>query len=192
MEVSQYGPYVPLTFVVLFLIYAWHRRRSIVNVKKLAIASTFGVAMAIGFGLAGIETPAGRITLVDAGVLFTAMTFGPAIGALAGGAGAGTIAILIGNPILVPVIATSRAVEGLVAGYVSKGGEGFSGPILGGVLGGLFTASIMVTFSYWSLGSTEAVKTLSAVLTEVTTGVLLGVALSWPFKKRNEGLDELI
>ncbi len=190
MVVAKYLPCTPLVVLLAFIIYVWVKRREVKSFRRLVLGSLLALAVPSSLGLFGIETNLGKITLIDVGVMFVAMTFGPAIGALSG-AGAG-LAFLTGSPYLIPVVVVARSLEGLLTGWMSRNGKGFSALILGGVSGGLVATAVMVAFYYWSGGICAALRLTSTVLTEVTTGILLGTALSGSIRKRYSGLEETI
>ncbi len=190
MEAVEYLPYSPLALVLAFVIYVWVKRREVKSFRRLLLGTLLALAIPPSLALIGIETALGKVTLVDVGVMFVAMTFGPAIGALSGAGAA--LAFLTGSPYLIPVIVVARSLEGLMTGWVARNGEGFSALILGGVSGGLVATAVIVAFGYWSGGLSEALRLTSTVLTEVTTGMLLGTALSGSIKKRYIGLEETL
>lgn len=95
------------------------------------------VTVATGF-LPRVPIPAtgGYVHLGDIFVFFAAFTFGPWVGAVAGGIGCSLADLLTGYAVWAPLTLIAHGVEGLVAGYLGKGRQ-FTGLALAWLAGAI-------------------------------------------------------
>ena len=72
-----------------------------------------------------IPATGGYINVGDVIIFTSAILFGPMVGALAGGIGSAVADILFGYPAFAPYTFVIKGLEGFVAGYISRDGNGF-------------------------------------------------------------------
>jgi len=186
-----YGWYALAVPPLAFIIYVWRRKNSVAKWPRLGLCSALAVLITMALAMwYPVETPMGAISFVDVGVMAVAMTFGPEIGGLAGAFGPALgLFITGGGPVAVLVL--TKGIEGIVTGYVSEKSEGPSGRILGGVLGGSMAIAITLVLAYTAgIGDPDAV--LSTGLVEVSTGIILGTAISGLVKRKVQWTEEVI
>lgn len=109
------------------------------NPRTLAVTAVMiaVVTVATGF-LPRVPIPGtgGYVHLGDIFVFFSAFTFGPVIGAIAGGVGCALADILGGYAVWAPLTLIAHGVQGYVAGHFGKGKE-LKGLIIAWVLGSI-------------------------------------------------------
>lgn len=89
----------------------------------------------------------GYIHLGEAGILFSAFSFGPWVGAVVGGLGTALADVTLGFPLWAPFSLLIHGLQGWVAGWVVRRWPGLGGLILASVLGG-----IIVVAGYFPVG----------------------------------------
>ena len=177
---TEYSLLIPL---IAFALYLWKKRPLIKRPGRLTTSTL--LALSLSFALSiwkPVTTPYGPLSFVDVGVMTLAMIFGPAIGGFAGSLGPAIGTLLTGGPVAVVMIA--RGLEGLITGYVSQNMDGSSGKIVGGALGGIVAISVVLSFMYLSGNVGRINEILSTMLTEVSTGIILGTGLNGIIKRK--------
>lgn len=141
-----------------------------------------------------VPTPAtgGYINLGDTMVMFTAMLFGPVIGAFAGGVGSALGDVMGGYPGWAPITLVVKGIEGLVVGYVAKRMQGNSGLIVGGTIGGLLMVTGYFLFEAYAFGVPAALEEVPGNLLQAVTGIIVGTLLTNAIKKRYPEVEALI
>ena len=86
-----------------------------VTAMMVAVVATFTYVAKLPFTPTG-----GYVSLCDVGVFFAAVTFGPWIGLIAGGVGAGVADIISGFAQFAWLSFLAHGLEGLVAGYIAQ------------------------------------------------------------------------
>ncbi|AMQ18641.1 ECF transporter S component [Thermococcus peptonophilus] len=193
-ELANYTPYVFLVAVLVFLAYIWANRTKFKSVNTIAIAGITAALVAVATNVIKVPTPAtgGYINLGDTMVMFTAMLFGPVIGAFAGGVGSALGDVMGGYPGWAPVTLVVKGIEGLVVGYVAKRMPGNSGLIVGGTIGGLLMVTGYFLFEAYAFGVPAALEEVPGNLLQAVTGVLVGTVLTNAIKKRYPEVEALI
>jgi uncharacterized membrane protein len=193
-ELANYTPYVFLLAIVVFLAYIWVNREKFKSVNTIAIAGIAAALVAVATNVIKVPTPAtgGYINLGDTMVMFTAMLFGPVIGAFAGGVGSALGDVMGGYPGWAPVTLVVKGIEGLVVGYIAMRIKGTSGLIVGGTIGGLLMVLGYFLFEAYAFGIPAALTEVPGNLLQAVTGVLVGVLLTDAIKKRYPEIESLI
>lgn len=91
-----------------------------VNVKKVAIAGILTATETIATMMIAISIPAseGYFNVGEAIIFFTAIIFGPYIGAFVGGVGAALADLLLGYSIFAPATFVGKGLEGFMVGFL--------------------------------------------------------------------------
>lgn len=103
----------------------------------IALVAVFTLAIRVPFA-----PTRGYFNFSDVAVFFAGFAFGPWMGLIAGGIGAGLADVVGGYAMFAPLTFLAHGIEGLVAGYVGGRGKGTAQMAVGWALGAL----IMVGF----------------------------------------------
>ena len=147
--------------------------------KKLTLLAVL-TALSVTFGfVAKIPTPTGLLTLVDAGIYFTAFYLGKKEGAIVGGLSAFLIDLLSSAPQWMFISLLIHGAQGYFAGF--KGKYRIVGLLLATIamVGGYALASIFM----YGIGS--AVAEIIPNFCQNTLGLVVGWVLYQGFKKFN-------
>lgn len=147
--------------------------------KKLTLLAVL-TALSVTFGfVAKIPTPTGLLTLVDAGIYFTAFYLGKKEGATVGGLSAFLIDLLSSAPQWMFISLLIHGAQGYFAGF--KGKYRIVGLLLATIamVGGYALASIFM----YGIGS--AVAEIIPNFCQNTLGLVVGWVLYQGFKKFN-------
>jgi len=139
-----------------------------------AVTTVFTLAVRIPVAASG-----GYFNLSDVAIFFTALSFGPWVGFIAGGLGTGLADILGGYPEFAILSFMAHGLEGLVVGAVAQGK-----PVRTMILG-WFAGAFMMCAVYF-IGETVAYGGLGAALADLVTanvwqalaGGIIGVPLT--------------
>ncbi|MEW4355175.1 ECF transporter S component [Streptococcus pneumoniae] len=144
--------------------------------KLVILAILTALSVTLGYFLK-IPTPTGILTLLDAGIFFTAFYFGSKEGALVGGLSGFLIDLLAGYP---QWMFFSLIIHGL-QGYFA----GFRGTFrwLGLVLASFVMVSGYALASSWMNGWGAALPEILPNLSQNLLGMILGWGISQTFKK---------
>jgi uncharacterized membrane protein len=117
-------------------------QRKSLDPRTLAVTA---VMAAIVFATTMIQltlTPdGGYIHLGEAGILFSAFTFGPWVGAVVGGVGTALADLTLGFPQWAIFSLIIHGIQGWVAGWVSERVPGLAGLVLAAILGGVIVVA---------------------------------------------------
>ncbi|WP_456368648.1 ECF transporter S component [Thermococcus sp.] len=193
-ELAKYTPYVFLIAIAVFVLYIWKNREKLKSVNAIAIAGVTAALVAVATNVVKIPTPptGGYINFGDTMVMFTAMLFGPVIGAFAGGVGSALGDVIGGYPGWAPVTLVVKGIEGLVVGYIAKKVDGTVGLIVGGIIGGLLMVLGYFLFEAYAFGVPAALTEVPGNLLQAVTGVLVGAPLTDAIRKRYPEVETLI
>jgi uncharacterized membrane protein len=118
-------------------------RQIVLTGVMIALVAVFTLAIRVPFA-----PTRGYFNFSDVAVFFAGFAFGPWMGLIAGGVGAGLADVVGGYAIYAPLTFLAHGIEGLVAGYIGGRSKGLSQMIIGWLLG----AAVMVAFYF--LGET--------------------------------------
>jgi uncharacterized membrane protein len=92
------------------------------NALSISIIGIFSTLICILTIIISVPIPAtqGYINIGDAGVMFTALLFGPIIGGIAGGVGSSLADIILGYTIYAPATLIIKGLEGFIVGLIAN------------------------------------------------------------------------
>ncbi len=162
---------------------------------ELAAVSALMIALTTVFTLlVRVPVPAtgGYLNLSDVAITFAALTFGPVVGFLAGGIGAGLADILGGYAQFAPLTLVAHGVEGLIIGYIGYN-RGWSHIALGWLAGGLFMvlAYFVGEATVMGMGWSGALGEVSGNLTQMLAGGLVGIPLMMAVRRAYPPVTQL-
>jgi uncharacterized membrane protein len=128
--------------------------------------------------LVQIPTPArGYIHLGDAGIFFSALAFGPWVGAVAGGLGTALSDATSGYPQWAVFSFLIHGGEGWVVGWMSRKWPGTIGLILSAVLGSVVVVVGYLLAGMLLSGAGAALAELPLNIVQVAVGAVVGILL---------------
>ena len=144
---------------------------------KIALVSLLtALSVVLGYYLK-IGTPTGILTLLDAGIFFTAFYFGSKEGAVVGGLAAFLLDLLSGFPQWMFFSLVNHGLQGFFAGFKGKW------QWLGLVLATLFMVAGYALASAWMNGWGAAIPEIIPNLMQNVVGMTLGFLLCHSVKK---------
>jgi uncharacterized membrane protein len=192
-ELSRLASYSITAGILAFGLYLW-RKRNEVKIWEAGITALFSAALVL-LATAVIRRPVpqtgGYLNVGDTMVMFTAMVFGPAIGAFAGGVGSAVADVVLGYSGWAPVTLLVKGLEGFVVGYASRKLEGTSGMTVAAVLGGIVMVAGYFLFEYHAFGFSPAYDELQGNIVQAVTGVIIGTGLANLVKKKFPKVGEI-
>ena len=153
--------------------------------REIAITALMIALVAVVTRFLIVPIGAGFFNLSDAAVYFTAFTFGPWIGFLAGGIGAALADLSAGYASFAPLTFMAHGLQGLVAGFIVLRGPGslVTRMILGAVAGTLAMTGVYFAGEYFGAnlgwgGPTQALTELPFNLLQNVIGAAIAIPLS--------------
>ncbi len=147
----------------------------LVAVSALMIALTTVFTMLIR-----VPVPAtgGYINLSDVAIVFAGLAFGPWVGFLAGGIGAGLADVLSGYAQFAPLTLVAHGVEGLIIGYVGYN-RGWGEAAVAWILGGAFmvAAYYVGEATLMGMGWVAPLSEVPGNLMQMLAGGVVGIPL---------------
>jgi len=127
---------------------------SSLGTKQIAASGVMAalVCVATLFIVVPIPATQGYFNVGDAMVMVAALTFGPLVGAFAGGVGAGLADVLGGYSYFAPYTFIIKGIEGLLAGWILTSGKKTVFLIVAWVIGGLEMVVGYFVAEYFFLG----------------------------------------
>ncbi len=150
----------------------------LVAVSALMIALTTVFTMLIR-----VPVPAtgGYINLSDVAIVFAGLAFGPWVGFLAGGVGAGLADVLSGYAQFAPLTFVAHGVEGLLVGYIGYVGyrKGLAEAAVAWIVGGAFmvAAYYVGEATVMGLGWAAPLAEVPGNLFQMLAGGIIGIPL---------------
>lgn len=161
-----------------------------VTPREIAITALMIALVAVVTRFLIVPVGAGFFNLSDAAVYFTAFTFGPVIGFLAGGIGAALADLSAGYASFAPLTFLAHGLQGLVAGLIVLRGPGslVTRMVLAAVAGTVAMAGVYFAGEYFgeSLGwggPAQAVTELPFNLLQNAIGAVIAIPLSLLVRK---------
>ena len=153
--------------------------------RDIAITAMMIALVAVVTRFLIVPIGAGFFNLSDAAVYFTAFTFGPVIGFLAGGIGAALADLSAGYAAFAPLTFMAHGLQGLVAGLIVLRGPGslVARMILAAIAGTLTMAGIYFLGEYFGAnlgwgGPAQALTELPFNLLQNVIGAAIAIPLS--------------
>jgi uncharacterized membrane protein len=144
----------------------------------LAVTAVMTAIVFVLTSMVRVPTPArGYIHLGDAGVFFSALAFGPWIGAVAGGLGTFLADVAGGFPQWAVFSLLIHGLQGWVVGWTSQRWRGAAGLVLSAVLGGVIVVVGYLGAGIILSGIGAAVGELPMNVIQVAGGAIVGVPL---------------
>jgi uncharacterized membrane protein len=152
-------------------------RRSL-DPRTLAVTAVMTAIVFVLTSIVRVPTPAkGYIHLGDAGVFFTALAFGPWIGAAAGGLGTALADVGGGYLQWAPFSLLIHGLEGWVVGWISRRWPGVAGLVLSVAAGAIIVVAGYFVAGVFLSGVGAAVGELPLNVLQVIGGGVLGTVL---------------
>ncbi|MDI3475646.1 MAG: hypothetical protein PWQ79_127 [Thermococcaceae archaeon] len=191
---APFAPYVIATAIIIFGVYAFIIRKKFANPVVIAMSGITAALVAVATSVIKITIPTtgGYLNFGDTMVMFTAMTFGPVIGAFAGGVGSALGDVIVGAPGWAPVTLVVKGLEGLAIGYLAKRLKGTGGLIVAGAVGGLIMVAGYFFFELYAFGFSIAYSEIPVNLLQAVTGIIVGTGLTTAIKRRYPELEDLV
>jgi uncharacterized membrane protein len=143
--------------------------------------------------LVRIPTPArGYVNLSDVAVTFSALLFGPWVGAIAGGVGTALADLFGGYAFFAPLSLVAHGVEGFLIGYLGWRRRSVRGMILAWLAGTVAMAAIyLVGEGLFYTGWPGAFAELPLNLFQGLVGAVVGIPLVLAVRRAYPAVDEL-
>ena len=133
-----------------------------------------------------IPATEGFFNIGDAMIMVAALTFGPIVGALAGGIGSSLADLIGGWYIYVIPTLIIKGVEGLLAGWIVRGTDepSFQRLLLAWIVGGFEMVGGYFIFQVYLYGFGAALVEVPFNLVQMAVGGIVGVSVSLALRKR--------
>jgi uncharacterized membrane protein len=153
-------------------------QRKALDPRVLAVTAVMTAIVFVLTRMVQVPTPAkGYIHLGDAGIFFSALAFGPWVGAVSGGLGTALADITSGYPQWAIFSFLIHGAQGWVVGWTSRRWEGVPGLILSAVVGGVIVVVGYLGAGILLSGVGAALAELPLNVIQVTVGAVVGVPL---------------
>ncbi|MBN2335367.1 ECF transporter S component [Candidatus Bathyarchaeota archaeon] len=161
---------------------------AILNTRQVAAIGVMGALATIATMIFTFPIPAtsGYFNLGDTIVIITSLTFGPVVGALAGGLGSGLADLLGGWYNWVIFTTLIKGAEGAVAGYLAgdPATRTLQKTIVAWLVGGVMMVGGYFVVQVFMYGVTAAVSELPFNMLQMTGAGLIGIPISNALKDR--------
>jgi len=157
--------------------------------RELAASAVMAALVCVATMLVQFPIPAtqGFFNIGDAMVMVAALTFGPVVGAIAGGLGSSLADLLGGWYVWVLPTLIIKGIEGLLAGWVlSLGGEerGKLRVVLAWIVGGLEMVAGYFLVQVYMYGFSAALVEVPFNFVQMAVGGIIGIPISLALKQR--------
>ena len=157
--------------------------------RELAASAIMAALVCVATMLIQFPIPAtqGFFNVGDAMVMVAALTFGPIVGAIAGGLGSSLADFLGGWYIWVPFTLIIKGVEGLLAGWILNiGGDDQSSLrlVLAWIVGGLEMVAGYFLVQVYMYGFSAALVEAPFNFVQMAVGGIVGIPVSLALKQR--------
>jgi uncharacterized membrane protein len=133
-----------------------------------------------------IPATEGFFNVGDSMIMVAALTFGPSVGAIAGGLGSALADFLGGWYIWVPFTFIMKGIEGFLAGWILKMGSGKPGKmrlVFAWIIGGLEMVFGYFLIQVYMYGFAAALAELPFNFVQMLIGGIVGVPIALTLKK---------
>jgi len=157
--------------------------------RELAASAIMAALVCVATMLIQFPIPAtqGFFNVGDAMVMVAALTFGPVVGAIAGGLGSSLADFLGGWYVWVPFTLIIKGIEGLLAGWVLRsGGENPKSfrLVLAWLIGGLEMVGGYFLVQVYMYGFSAALVEVPFNFVQMAVGGIVGIPISMALKQR--------
>jgi uncharacterized membrane protein len=157
--------------------------------RELAASAVMAALVCVATMLVQFPIPAtqGFFNVGDAMVMVAALTFGPVVGAIAGGLGSSLADFLGGWYVWVPFTLVIKGIEGLLAGLVlgtSDEDQGKLRVVLAWIVGGLEMVTGYFLVQVYMYGLSAALVEAPFNFVQMAVGGIVGVPISLALKQR--------
>jgi uncharacterized membrane protein len=157
--------------------------------RELAASAIMAALVCVATMLIQFPIPAtqGFFNVGDAMVMVAALTFGPIVGAIAGGLGSSLADFLGGWYVWVPFTLIIKGVEGLLAGWILNiGGDDQSSLrlVLAWIVGGLEMVAGYFLVQVYMYGFSAALVEAPFNFVQMAVGGIVGIPVSLALKQR--------
>ncbi len=157
--------------------------------RELAASAIMAALVCVATMLIQFPIPAtqGFFNVGDAMVMVAALTFGPTVGAIAGGLGSSLADFLGGWYVWVPFTLIIKGIEGLLAGWIlGKGSEdqGSFRLVLAWMVGGLEMVAGYFIVQVYMYGFSAALVEAPFNFVQMAVGGIVGIPVSLALKQR--------
>ena len=146
--------------------------------RALAVTAVMTAVVFVLTRLVQIPTPArGYIHMGDAGIFFSALAFGPWVGAVTGGLGTALSDITSGYPQWAIFSFLIHGAQGWVVGWTGRKWPGMKGLILSAALGGVIVVAGYLAAGMLLSGVGAALAELPLNILQAAAGAVVGIPL---------------
>jgi uncharacterized membrane protein len=160
----------------------------IFGTRELAASAVMGALVCVTTMLIQIPIPAteGVFNIGDAMIMVAALTFGPTVGAIAGGLGSSLADLLGGWYVYVIPTLLIKGIEGLLASWILKGEDkpSFQKVLLAWIIGGLEMVGGYFVFQVYLYGFGAALVEIPFNFIQAAVGGIVGIPTSLALRKR--------
>ena len=161
---------------------------SFLRTREIAASGVMAALVCVTTMLIQVPIPAteGFFNIGDAMIMVAALTFGPVVGALAGGIGSSLADLLGGWYIYVIPTLIIKGVEGFLAGWILSRGEGqsVSRVLLAWIFGGLEMVVGYFIFQVFVYGIGAALVEAPFNFVQMVVGGIVGIPISLTLRSR--------
>lgn len=150
---------------------------------RISLYAMMAALVCVGTLLFRIPNPmGGYFNVGDVMIFISALTFGPAVGGIAGGIGS-SLADVIGFPVFVIPTLCIKGIEGFLAGLITNR-KALSRDILAVVLAGseMIVGYFVVETYLWGIG--EALLEVPGNVAQIVIGGVIGIPLAIVLRRR--------
>ena len=150
-------------------------RQIVLTGVMIALVAVFTLAIRVPFA-----PTRGYFNFSDVAVFFAGFAFGPWMGLIAGGVGAGLADVVGGYAMWAPLTFFAHGLEGLVAGYVAGRSKGVAQMIIGWALGAVIMVALyfLGEASVYNMGvGPAASEALTINIPQVVAGGIVSIPL---------------
>jgi len=147
----------------------------------IALVAVFTLAIRVPFA-----PTRGYFNFSDVAVFFAGFAFGPWIGLIAGGVGAGLADVVGGYAMYAPLTFFAHGLEGLVAGYIGGRGRGVPRMVVGWALGAVVMLALYFLGEAFGFGmgiGPAATEALTINIPQVVAGGIVAIPLVFAVRR---------
>ena len=163
-----------------------------IGTREIAASAVMAALVCVTTMLIQVPIPAteGFFNVGDAMIMVAALTFGPMVGAIAGGIGSSLADLLGGWYVYVIPTLIIKGVEGLLAGWVMSGTDklSFQRLMFAWIVGGLEMVGGYFLFQVYLYGFSAAFVEVPFNFVQMAVGGIVGIPISLALRTRIKAL----